>query len=319
MKKIAKKLVLSAVSMGLAVATLSTTTFAWYVSNTTAKVLGANGGTAGSKVGGNLLVAEDTGSNAPANFTSSITLSPSSVSATTIDPISKVLASDVGEEGAWTGKDLTEGDWVDAKGNKWVDASHENKKPYIEYKFWILSTDEATSSINIEATLANTTSESLTQTVYAAGDYLPTTVTKQIGQTFTADAVYALAAEITSQAANETNTGLGTDPATSLTSGSLKSLFDPDYSTKEGMVTGGDANQYYQAVLGTVPFGTAASTGVSSRNADAESAWTELEVTAGTAQQIVIRIWLEGADSDCWDSCRKQTFTLDLNFTVPTE
>ena len=315
MKKIAKKLVLSAVSMGLAVATLSTTTFAWYVSNTTAKVQGANGATAGTEVGGNLLVAQnisDTGGDKPGNFTSSISLTGSDVQLT---PVSKVLASDVGEEGAWADKGLAEGDWVDASGKKWSEIDgNEGKNPYIEYKFWILSTDATT--INVTATLENTTSEPLTQTVYAAGDYLPTSVDQEIGKAFTADAVYALAAEITSQKANETNTGLGTDPATTLGSGSLKSLVSPTYSTKAGMVTGGDANKYYRAVLGKDSFGTTATTGASTRNADAESAWTSLTVTAGTAQQIVIRIWLEGADSDCWDSCRKQTFKLDLNFAV---
>lgn len=303
MKKLTRKLFLSVAALAVCAATLVSTTFAWYVSNTSASVGGLNGATAGTEVGGNLLVAlnkvvEDV--DTPDNFTSNITLTASTVK---LDPITKATAADADNN-------IAVGDWVDHKGAKVADA------PVIEYKFWIMSTE--VTSIKVEATLENTTETLIAQTVYSATS-LPTaagtgagtaaTAPTKIGDTFTADAVNALACEIIEQDQDE--------EAKTPVTGALTGLMST-YASPATMVTGGDANQYYKAVLGEVPYATTAGTGASTLNATGVT-WNSLTLTKGVARLITIRIWLEGADADCWDSCRGQTFTLDLKFSTDAE
>ena len=234
MKKIAKKLVLSAVSLGLVAATLSTTTFAWYVSNTEASVSGVNGQIEGNAIGGNLLVAQNTpdleGADQPGNFTSSFTLTESG---TKLDPIT-----------------FSKSKWYDQEG---VDKTASN--PYIEYKFWILSTQATT--VNVTSELTNSTESFIEQTVYNTAS-LPNqgTATKpeHVGDKFKVDAVRALNCTITGQdATSSTDMTLAGSPA-ELASGGLVGL-DATYESPAECVWGGDANQYFKAMLGYAAYG----------------------------------------------------------------
>ena len=302
MKKIAKKLVLSAVSLGLVAATLSTTTFAWYVSNTEASVSGVNGKIEGEAIGGNLLVAQNApdleGPDQPGNFTSSITLSTSGKE---LNPVT-----------------LSESKWYDQEG---TDQTASN--PYIEYKFWILSTEATT--VNVTSKLKNSTTSFIEQTVYNAAS-LPNSGTAakpaQVGDKFKVDAVRALKCVITGQdATSSTDMTLKESPA-ELANGGLVGL-DATYTSPEECVWGGDANQYFKAMLGYAAYGTTgyvagnqgtAGTGASVEMEDAS--FSSITVTKGVPKEIVIRIWLEGTCENCWDSCRGQDFELNFTFTT---
>ena len=59
MKKFGRKLVLSGLALAATAATLSTSTYAWYVSNTSADVDGGTAATMAGTSSGNLLVAQN--------------------------------------------------------------------------------------------------------------------------------------------------------------------------------------------------------------------------------------------------------------------
>ena len=59
--KLTKKLLLSALSLGLAVVTLTTTTFAWYTSSTDASAAGGTGSTSGQTSDSSLMISGDKG------------------------------------------------------------------------------------------------------------------------------------------------------------------------------------------------------------------------------------------------------------------
>ena len=81
--------------------------------------------------------------------------------------------------------------------------------------------------------------------------------------------------------------------------------------------TGGDANQYYCALTGDVPFGTdAANDGQSDDDSTGEDSWGTVALTANKDTLLEFKIWLEGSDKDCWDSCRGQQFTFAFNFSL---
>lgn len=103
MKKLGKKLVLSSLSLGLAVVTLSTTTYAWYTSNTDVSANGMNGSIAGgSDVG--LLISKD-----GSNFSTAINFTAADIEAFThngslLEPLEyRTTSKDLG--GLQTGAD----------------------------------------------------------------------------------------------------------------------------------------------------------------------------------------------------------------------
>ncbi len=87
---------------------------------------------------------------------------------------------------------------------------------------------------------------------------------------------------------------------------------------------GGDANKYYAAVMGTgkAGYGTEGFGGaaVGSGKTEGQSptlsddAWSTITLAKDVDYLITINIWLEGTDSDCWDSCVGQDFKLSLDF-----
>lgn len=76
---------------------------------------------------------------------------------------------------------------------------------------------------------------------------------------------------------------------------------------------GGDANKYYYAVLGDSPANTTFGTGASTDANSGASKWANMSLTANTDTLFEFRIWLEGSDADCWDSCKGQDFTFDFD------
>jgi len=77
-----------------------------------------------------------------------------------------------------------------------------------------------------------------------------------------------------------------------------------------------DAGVYYKNVVGKVAENTTAGTGVSVDDNTGLTAWNSVTLKAATDTYFEFKIWLEGSDRQCFDSCRGQTFTVDFRFEL---
>jgi len=88
------KLALSGVALAAVAATLGTSTYAWYVSNTTATVSGAQGSTAGAETTGSLYAASES-MHASGQWSNKIALASGTdyTAATQLVPVTKVTST----------------------------------------------------------------------------------------------------------------------------------------------------------------------------------------------------------------------------------
>ncbi len=285
MKKIGFKLLLSGVALAACAATLSTTTYAWYVTNSEANASAIKGSTASAASSGNILVAKNlTGDpTKPGSFMQNISFDGDTtnvkVPTNGLNPVSKdteTIAPATGATG-WHSVDLSPVAEADA---------------YMTFDIWVLSTKETT--VNVELTTTNTTETAAIkkQTCYNATG-APVAQDAQ----FAIDAVEALRMEVTQ---GETSTVY-----------SVKTL-STGYTSPTGFTAATDttdAQAYYKALLGEDPKG-----GVSV--AAPTATLTSITVVANTATKLSFKVWLEGTDKMCFDSCAGQTFTFDFKFSI---
>ncbi len=185
-------------------------------------------------------------------------------------------------------EDSTTG-WINVDGEE-----VETTAAYQEVSFWVLSTDAT--EVNVATTIANATTSFVDQRLLnATGKPTGAEGDLAINSTFHKDAVEALRFEVLVQ-----GTSVGVFDA--------KGMY-ADYATKAGCATGGDANAYYAAVMGGAPVG-----GVTVE-APTE-AFNKITVVAAEETKVTIRIWLEGTDADCFDSCIGQDVTFSFDLTI---
>lgn len=277
MKKFGRKLVLSGLALAATAATLSTSTYAWYVTNTTADVDGGTAGTAGTSISGNLLVAQHNKETGKAGaYSNKISLEGTYTQSPRLNPVTKNESSSTG--------------WINVDGEEVEAAS-----AYQEVSFWVLSTDATT--VNVATVLANATASDKfvdQRLLNATGKPTGAEGELAINSTFHKDAVEALRFEVLVK-----DVSVGVFDA--------KGMY-ASYTTAAGCATAGDANAYYAAVMGEAPAGGA------TVDAPAE-AFNKITVVAAEETKVTIRIWLEGTDADCFDSCIGQdvTFSFDLS------
>lgn len=285
MKKFGRKLVLSGLALAATAATLSTSTYAWYVSNDNAKVTGANTAVTGGEVGGNLLVAANTvvdGKDTADIYSSSADIS-NGLANVTLNPFHLVKTTE-GETTTYS--------YVNEKGETVGEAA-----ACQVFKFWVLSSEKT--EIYVSTTAANTTtsSEIVKQTSYNKSYSAGSTA---VNSQFYVDAGNALRYSVQ----------IGADAAPTFYD---NDKFTSTYTALSGAATGGNAHQYYNAILGT-PVKYA-----EDEAALSTSEFTKFTVEKGKETLITIKVWLEGADTECFDSCRAQkfTYTFDLSGTAP--
>jgi len=300
------KLALMGASMAALAATLGTSTYAWYVANDTATVGGMTGATAGTEASGNLLVAQlqaasGTGilsvSGNWGNSLSSVTLKQTP----SLNPVTKDTQT-ITPASNPTG-------WHDATNAAVAEAS-----AYGYYAFGIWSTDKV--NVNVKLGVANTTTTMKTQTLYSATG-APTSTS--INDSFTKDALEALRMEVIQVALTDDltiSTVLATTPLDLWCPGDT--FYDLDhtaaYVRKSGAKAGGDANAYYQAIMGNAPAGGTSSTTPSTLT----SGTYGLTLTQDQRTVLLFRYWLEGTDTDCFDSCIGQDFSFAFDFEAVT-
>lgn len=300
------KLALMGSSMAALAATLGTSTYAWYVANNTATVSGMTAATAGTEASGNLLVANLT---AAANQ-GAITVSGnwgnslSSVSLSSTPNLNPVTKDTTGQGGIAPSTGAT--GWHDAANAPVLEAN-----AYGYYAFGIWSTDKTSVAINLAVT--NNTETFKSQTLYSATG-APTSVS--INDRFYKDAVEALRMEIIKvefPASGDVtlSTVLGTTP---LQTWAVDDFNQADhthaYAADAGAAAGGNANSYYQAIMGTAPAGGATEATYSALT----SGTYTLTVSKDVRTILLFRYWLEGTDTDCFDSCIGQSFLFDFEF-----
>jgi hypothetical protein len=321
------KIAIAGAALAATAATLGTSTYAWYVSNDNVAMDGVTGATAGTEVGSNLIIAGNlvtADGDAPSIYGPSVSLTAAgdrtAYEKTDGTSDSLFLAEALNPQSA---EDITASTiaWKNA------DGTANNTPRFIEFKVWVKNSKDATIVPEFGIENATTDANLKTQTAYNPQG-LPTkkagadTAVKS-GDSFTVDAIQALRMEITKKSAVTYST-----PETEIykvaemaKTTALNGTYTTD-ATK--FATGGDANLYYKNMKNAVAYNTTADTGVSKDVSGAvysgeKEAWSNFAVKADEDVLVSFRIWLEGADKDCWDSCINQTFNFNLKFTVYKE
>lgn len=304
MKALKRKLFLSIASLAVCAATLVSTTFAWYVSNTTAEVQKVSGSTAGAGTDGNLLVAEDHGADTAEDdltwgqFIANITPSVN----TQLNPTTKATAANESDPL----KPVAEGDWVDKEGKLVAKKDAASGQPYLQFEFWVLSTGDQ-ESVNIEYTLTNTTTSLTSQKVY---NTTGAPSGSALGGTFTSDACRALKMDVFTSNLDAVTTLTPIADATNVRLDQAAT----EYTTKAGCKDDGNAGTYYKQVINQIGYGTNGTTGASTDSG--LTSWGSFAITANQPLKLTFRIWLDGTDEQCFDSCVGQTFDLKFNLSV---
>jgi hypothetical protein len=307
------KLALMGASITALAATLTTSTYAWYVSNKTATVGTATGATAAGTADGSILLSWDgeedtyfrtlewTDDNAPE-------IQTSGVFNVQLNPVLYVPASSTFKDRESYKK--TEDTAIDGSKTYYTEASGvftavaspnvENIGTYYEQKYAGAATTagyvqfdmyikaDATTNVTITPTMANTTDSNAVNGL------------KQIAHVATGG-VEARQPFIVNSF-NAMYYSLNVDDAATATA----VVAAPASTAIAGAVAPGDAHNYYEEVTGEVL--TAAS-----KAAVQTQALTTLSVGT-TAKKLTWTIWLAGNDADCYNSCAGQSFSFALTY-----
>lgn len=324
MKKLGRKLVLSSLSLGLAVVTLSTTTYAWYTSNTVS-AKGMNGAIAGDSAEG-LLISKD-----GVNFSAAITFTADDITALTHNGSAlKPLQYKAGEGGSL--KTLAD-NGVEAEAG----AGHE----YLQFSVFVKTTAselaEGQTSIPVyfnKLAIKNTTETLPTYKIlsdYKVGGSTGTSGWTQKNGVYSLDAIQALNLSLAAGEARTESDGVVKSTKIAGDYYSLNNYFaTEDLKASVNLASTVDALDYYNAIMHG---GDADTSNYVSRPSDyapadlvktATTAETtdpnSLEVVSITevakAYEIVFTVWLDGWDAYCFDACRGQSFSIDFGFTT---
>lgn len=322
------KLALSGVALAAVAATLGTSTYAWYVSNSVATVAGMSGATAGTESGNvmvcQLTAAAETGilsrTGNWGNKLTEVTLQ----NTPNLNPVSKDVTGFTPETSGtgWHDKDLNP-------------VQNPDTTAYGYYAFGLWSTDAT--SIDVQFGVANTTSTFKYQTAYANVG----TGGLGVNDTFTVDALNALRVELFQYEFKDSNAETATlatamastaigqyCPADTFYKTDLSAKYAGPTTTPSGNVlTKGDnvdAHKYFKEIMNEDPKGgtseataTALTSGKQNLTIGQTTTGTGTDaVTTNNKYIIVLRYWLEGTDKECFDSCIGQTFAFNLEFTV---
>lgn len=273
MKKLTRKLFLSVAALAVCAATLVSTTFAWYVTNSTASVGDITGSTATASTDGNLLVAHASADGIDGDYSPSISFATKGLKQVVdLSPVTKKATGFVNRDN---------GDVA-------------NTAAYIEYKFYMLSTSKTTVYVTTTVTNSSTIAG---QKVYSSEG-----TGKNNGETLKIDAVRALRMEVVQG-------GTATVKADGIYDLQAISGYTPTTADdwKDGTT---NAHTYYDAVNGGD-----ADAGIS-ETTPAKTTFDSITVVAGEDTLITVRVWLEGTDTACFDSCSGQDFSINFAFTT---
>ena len=297
--KLTKKLLLSALSLGLAVVTLTTTTFAWYTSSTDANAAGGQGTTSGTTTDSTLMISSDykTGDtvNDKPTWAKTATISAAATELVPLQWNSTEKAFQV----------------LEPKDNATTNTG------YYQFKLWFKTTKTDTTSGPIDVYLNNLKiANKATSNLTTYDNLLAAAVGKGTleGNVYSVDVVRALDMVITN----------GTDYNAYELSNQFKYATDKE----TGLGNSANAITYYNGVMGTELEHTSTLTPVTVSQADGsvgeivkENQYIQvgqIAVTGSTYDilEVTFMIYLNGWDQYCFDACKGQTFSVDLAFTT---
>lgn len=306
MKALKRKLFLSVASLAVCAATLVSTTFAWYTSNTEVESAGVTGATNNQADTSSIYIAaaqtydEDksvltvgtyTSQATPVLVGNSVTLEP--VYYNTLDKTYKKINTVEGSTVAY--------------------AESENKNDILEYvlRFRTATPGEATPVYVSDFNILNETEALPTSVALAYGEG---TGIDEAGD-YAIDLLKAIKMNVTVTDMTDANT---------LDSSSTTTVYDvASFSTKASVnCTTPDAVGYYNTVTGN-------SIAVPVENYDAGTAITSKD-SGGTAKalftipasgyiEVRFVFYLDGWDDACYDVCRQQTMSIGMSFTTSQE
>ena len=287
MKKLTKKLLLSAITLGLALVTLTTTTFAWYTSSQTASAGNGSAETSSSTNDSSLMISIDGGStykrsvNLPTTY---LNLIPLQYDATL-------------NEGAGGFKELDNTAAADSEGKYYKftlhfkTTSNDSANVYIS-KFDLKNTIQTTGGLTAYDNLVGSNNDE---------DGIPN------ADKYAVDVVSALDIVI-----NQTKYNLSS------------SKFDgiAPLVPKGFDITGGtevpNSNAYYDAFMGAGSNTKAAAEIYHTGVTDLTTSTIIGTIPEGVDSSVAVTfyIYLNGYDAYCFDACKGQSFTIDLEFTT---
>lgn len=290
MKKLTRKLVLSAFALALALVTLSTTTFAWWTQNTSVSADGVTGNTKGD-ASGSLEISKTSTSG----FGPTVTLG---VSLADLSPLQHIVT-----DGTAALAELGSTESTDKGG-------------YAQFTVYVRTSSKLTEDTEVylkNLVITNTTADAddtedgtqlpSKQVLAQAGG-----LTGAIGSTYTVDAVRALSFAISTS-------GIGT------TEYSYGEIYTPVTDTIGNNAASFDALEYYNAVMGNTAgidnsseeINLAEKTNILVATIEKSNAAAE---TPSDAVAITFTFWLDGWDKCCFDACQNQTFSIEFELTT---
>lgn len=300
------KLALMGASITALAATLTTSTYAWYVSNKTANVNAVAGSTA-SGTSDNTIAVSTTGKKN--DFHKTISLADKTDG---LMPLLRKQAT-LDATGAKTAAYYA----LNEAGTNVVLKTTAESTGWYEYEFYMLAAVDC--SVAPVLTITNTTPAftTLTQTNYSGATNKITGV--DAGATFTVDALKAcrisLAIETGKFASDAANAAYAkkdttTAPAeyTSLVSAaaSLGTPAGTDYGTVHASA---GAHDYYE-------FMTNKTLDTTTKAVYSGTALTTIDLDAGVPVRLVYSIWLDGASDLCFNACQGQTISVAFDYTA---
>ena len=309
--KLKGKLIMSAAALAACAATLTSTTYAWYTSNTevSAEKISGNSATSGSDL---LLISSTFANNAPTNWN------------TTVTP-------------TWTG-DLNSLAPVTYSDGNLVSLSYDtgalqlvestNSIAQFDLYFKLSSTTDAKLYVE-NLTITNDTGENLPIKDILSGNY----------------AALGLSATDTSYSVNmlralkfDFEFTPYTQSGETVTAGkTIEKVYDPetlftDAEMKDSLTgkTGYNAHTYMNAVMSkdwtiaeTYTDGSIVKNGATGSTGTKDTAWSLGDLltagTTATAKQYVkltVKAYLDGSDLACFDACQGQSFSVSMKFTT---
>ena len=322
------KLALMGASITALAATLTTSTYAWYVSNKTATVEKMDGATSAGTADGSILLSWDnstdsyyktlswTDAKAPQNVVTGTTVGEVTTYAFTqkLDPLYYVAADSsfkfIESYAKADSYDSTK-TYYTKSGTTYTEATVASAEAFAQGEYYLQKNSgaakttgfvrfsmyikaDADTTVTITPTMKNTTPSTVANSLKQIA-YAPTGSVGQ-GESFLVDAFDAMYYSL-----NIDTSTTAAAVVAAPTSGKM--------AAANGAVKPGAAHSYYETVTGedllpayeAEPVTTALST---------------LDLDADTPVKLTWTIWLAGNDVDCYNSCAGQSFSFELKFTA---
>lgn len=301
--KLKGKLIMSAAALAACAATLTSTTYAWYTSNTEVKATGVTGTTAAS--GSELLLISDTG--ADGSWSNAITLSKEDVAGNKNidgDQLMPVAHAAEGEYKGWDGSAVSD--------------TAASNTDYLQFDLFFKATKELPVYVN-GFTITNTTKALPFKDILANAGGLTASNTNK---TYTVDVRRALKVETKTEVVTK-----GTADTPSYGQYNLSKLDTYEDSLKS--LSSYNAHTYFNTVTGNhietevTTAQSVASTEIKKNTGTTK--WTlgktpvATEAGDATYLKVTFIVYLDGWDLACFDACQGQSISIALNFTCEAD